>query len=141
MRVGTVLKILSLIILIAGGIVGALMGVGLQAYMNFLIQNTNGQTAPTGFQWVVAGIAWFIAIFTSSVVYAMGTISNNIHDINIKMEDVQFWAKESPKSLRRIVYYLGGPESNVQSGRERQDVKSKQPQRPDNYMRPKDQAT
>lgn len=52
---------------------------------------------------IMVAIVWFFSIaLTCCLIYAIGAMSNNLAEINTKLEDVQFAAKELPKHLYRV---------------------------------------
>jgi hypothetical protein len=106
MRVGTVLRILGLIIFFAGIIGGFLIGYGSQSLIAAFTSGVNGNASASGFVWVAAIISWVSSSILSGLIYAIGVMSNNLDDMNSKLEEVQNNTLETTKALRHIAHVV-----------------------------------
>jgi len=106
MRVGTILRILGFIIFLAGVLGGFLIGSGAQSIITAFSSGTYGNTSASGFGWAAAIIAWVSSSILSGLIYAVGAMSNNLDDMNAKLENVQNSALETANVLRHIAHVV-----------------------------------
>ena len=141
MRCGTVLRVVGCIIFVAGLVGGALVIIGVQAiiaaYPTDVISTANAAT----WGWGIAAYIWISSGFLACVIFTIGTMSNNLAEMNIKMEDVQNNTFETAKALRYIAnavskQFAKETLSNAPNGTEPSAQYASR-----NYMRPKSNST
>lgn len=106
MRVGTALRILGIIIFLAGLLGGFLIGFGTQALITSFFSGTYGNASASGFSWATAITAWLSSSILSALIYAIGAMSNNLDEMNAKLEEVQNNTLEAAKALRHIAHIV-----------------------------------
>jgi hypothetical protein len=137
MRVGTVLRILGLVIFFLGVIGGFLIGYGAQSLMIAF----SSSASASGFNWVAAVIAWVSSCILSGLIYAIGVMSNNLDEMNAKLEEVQNNTLETTKALRHIAYILGRRASGEMPSGEANGAVPNAQYAQRNYMRSRGNST
>ncbi len=100
MRAGTILRTVGIIIFLAGLILGIVMVAGAQSLITTYTANTNLTSV---IMWGVAIYIWISSVILACLIFTVGTMSNNMDEINIKMEDMQSNTLETTKTLRYIM--------------------------------------
>ena len=106
MRAGTILRTVGCIVFLAGLVGCVFIVIGSQSLITAYSGDIIGAGNLVTYSWVAAICVLVSSGFTACLIFTIGSISNNIAEINIKMEDVQSSTLESAKALRYIAYVL-----------------------------------
>ena len=102
MRTGTILRVVGCILFLAGLVGGILILNGVQSLMAVNTTGIISSDSAAVYGWGAAIYVWISSGFLACLIFTIGTMSNNMAEMNLKMEDVQNNTFETAKALRYI---------------------------------------
>ena len=106
MRTGTILRVVGCIIFVTALVGGSLIIISAQAIIAASPTDITNIATAAVWGWGIAIYIWISSGFIACLIFTIGTMSNNLAEINMKMEDVQTSTFETAKALRYIAHVV-----------------------------------